>query len=160
MRRTSAANAPPVALISEGLPAFLARPQWSPDGKWILCETEDGLTVVRPDGTGKHTISDPGWLTYAWDTDSRRIYGLRPTDDLHHFMLVSLDMQTGGAGDQPSDGGDSADVAAVSRLQPPDDRRLPDLDCERQVRHLSHRRFSAPADLVGTDLETGSPMSP
>ncbi len=89
------ANTPPVALISEGLPTFLARPQWSPDGKWILCETEDGLTVVRPDGTDKHTISDPGWLTYAWDRDSRRIYGLRPTDDLHHFMLVSLDMQTG-----------------------------------------------------------------
>jgi Tol biopolymer transport system component len=89
-------NAPPVVLISEGIPGLLARPRWSPDGKWILCETEDGLTVVRPDGTGKQTISDPSpWLTYAWDTDSRRIYGLRPTDDLHHFMLVSLDMQTG-----------------------------------------------------------------
>ena len=89
-------NAPPVVLISEGIPGLVARPRWSPDGKWILCETEDGLTVVRPDGTGKQTISDPSpWLTYAWDTDSRRIYGLRPTDDLHHFMLVSLDMQTG-----------------------------------------------------------------
>jgi Tol biopolymer transport system component len=88
-------NAQPVVLISEGIPGFLARPRWSPDGKWILCETEDGLTVVRPDGTDRHTISDRGWLTYAWDRDSRRIYGLRPTDDLHHFMLVSLDMQTG-----------------------------------------------------------------
>ena len=88
------ANTPPVELISEGLPTFLVRPQWSPDGKWILCETEDGLTVVRPDGSERHTISDTGWLTYAWDRDSRRIYGLRPTDDLHHFMLVSLDMQT------------------------------------------------------------------
>jgi eukaryotic-like serine/threonine-protein kinase len=87
-------NASPDELITEGLPVFLARPQWSPDGKWILCETEDGLTVVRPDGTGRHTISDTGWLTYAWDRDSRRIYGLRPTDDLHHFMLVLLDMQT------------------------------------------------------------------
>jgi Tol biopolymer transport system component len=88
------ANTPPVGLL-EGLPSFLARPQWSPDGKWILCETEDGLTVVHPDGTGKQIIGEPRWLTYAWDTDSRRIYGLRPTDDLHHFMLVSLDMQTG-----------------------------------------------------------------
>jgi Tol biopolymer transport system component len=94
VRADVGANAPPDVLISEGLPGFLVRPQWSPDGKWILCETEEGLTVIRPDGTGRQAISDPGWLTYAWDRDSRRIYGLRPTDDLHHFMLVSLDMQT------------------------------------------------------------------
>jgi eukaryotic-like serine/threonine-protein kinase len=88
------ANAPPTILISERVPGFLARPQWSPDGRWILCETLDGLTIVTPNGTDKQIISDTGWLTYAWDRDSRRIFGLRPTDDLHHFMLVSLDMQT------------------------------------------------------------------
>jgi hypothetical protein len=40
-------------------------------------------------------ISDPGWFAYAWDTDGRRIFGLRPTEDQHHFMLVTLDPRTG-----------------------------------------------------------------
>jgi serine/threonine protein kinase/Tol biopolymer transport system component len=88
------ANAPPTILISEHVPGFLARPQWSPDGKWILCETLDGLTIVTPNGANKQIISDRGWLTYAWDRDSRRIFGLRPTDDSHDFMFVSLDLQT------------------------------------------------------------------
>jgi eukaryotic-like serine/threonine-protein kinase len=89
------ANAAPTVLISEGVPSFLARPQWSPDGKWILCETGDGLAIVAPDGASKQIIGETGWFAYAWDTDSRRIFGLRRTDDLQHFMLVSIDLQTG-----------------------------------------------------------------
>ncbi len=87
-------RAEPQTLI-KSVPPFVTRPQWSPDGNWILCETFDGLTVVRPDGTGQRVISDRGWLTFSWDKDSRKIYGLRPTDDDHHFMFVSLDAQTG-----------------------------------------------------------------
>ena len=60
-----------------------------------LCETLDGLTMVSADGAARAS-SATGWLAYAWEPDSRRIYGLRPTDDQHHFMLVSLDAQTGG----------------------------------------------------------------
>jgi Tol biopolymer transport system component len=86
---------PPVTLVKSGIPAFVARPQWSPVRDWILCETVDGLTIVSADGTGQRVISDPGWFAYAWDKDGRRIYGLRPTDDEHHFMLVSVDAQTG-----------------------------------------------------------------
>jgi Tol biopolymer transport system component len=88
-------RAAPVTLIKSGIPPFVARPQWSPDGRWILCETVDGLTLVPADGKGEsRVISDRGWFAYAWDKDGRRIYGLRPTDDEHHFMLVSLDSQT------------------------------------------------------------------
>jgi Tol biopolymer transport system component len=85
----------PIPLIKSNVPAFVARPQWSPDGRWILCETLDGLTLIAADGSASRAVGDPGWFTYAWDQDSRRIYGLRPTEDQHHFMLVSLDTATG-----------------------------------------------------------------
>ncbi|MCC7181653.1 MAG: serine/threonine-protein kinase [Acidobacteria bacterium] len=84
----------PVVLAAE-IPPFLARPQWSPNGQSILCETADGLTIVAADGSGSRVLTDPGWLAYAWDADGRRVYGLRPTDDQHHFMFVVLDAQTG-----------------------------------------------------------------
>jgi Tol biopolymer transport system component len=84
-----------VTLVKSGIPPFVARPQWSPTGDWILCETVEGLTIVSAEGTGQRVISDPGWFAYAWDKDGRRIYGLRPTEDEHHFMLVSVDAQTG-----------------------------------------------------------------
>jgi Tol biopolymer transport system component len=85
----------PVMLYKAGIPPFVARPQWSPDGSWILCETLEGLTLIAADGARTpRVISDGGWLAYGWDKEGRRIYGLRPTDDQHHFMLVSVDPQT------------------------------------------------------------------
>jgi Tol biopolymer transport system component len=81
--------------LQADIPPFVSRPQWSPDGRWIVCETTAGLTLVAADRSGSRVISDPGWFAYAWAHDSRRIYGLRPADDQHHFGLVSLDVQTG-----------------------------------------------------------------
>src|SRR5262245_56301498 len=86
-------GAAPVILKS-GVPPYLARPQWSPDGRWILCETSDGLTAVASDGSTSRVLSDPGWLAYGWASNGRRIYGIRPTEDQHHFMLVSVDAVT------------------------------------------------------------------
>jgi serine/threonine protein kinase len=82
-------------ILQTGIPAFVARPQWSPDGQWILCETFDGLSLVAADGSGSaRVIGGTGWLAYAWDRDSRTAYGLRATDDEHHFALVSVDSKT------------------------------------------------------------------
>jgi Tol biopolymer transport system component len=91
--RVGAAGEPTV--LAKDIPPFVARPRWSPDGRWILCETADGLTVFAADGSSARPIGPPGWLAYAWDADSRRIFGLHPTDDLHHFMLVVIDAQSG-----------------------------------------------------------------
>ena len=86
----------PVTLYQNGIPPFIARPQWSPDGNWILCETFEGLTLVDPDGTRPaRVIGEGGWFAYGWDKEGRRIYGLRTTDDQHHFQLVSVDPQNG-----------------------------------------------------------------
>jgi hypothetical protein len=82
-------------VLAPDIPPFVARPRWSPDGSWILCETADGLSVFAPDGSAARRLADPGWLVYAWDRDSRRIFGLRPTDDSHHFMFVVVDARSG-----------------------------------------------------------------
>jgi WD40 repeat protein len=84
----------PIKLLSD-IPPFVARPQWSPDGRWILCETTDGLALVANDGSTSRLIGGSGWLTYNWAADGRQIYGLRLTDDLHHFMLATVDPLTG-----------------------------------------------------------------
>ena len=96
LKQQVGSRAAPVTLLKSGIPAFVARPQWSPDGLWVLCETFEGLTMIAADGSERsRVISDQGWLAYAWAKDSRHIYGLRPTDDQHHFKFVSLDSQTG-----------------------------------------------------------------
>ena len=81
-------------ILAKDIPPFLARPQWSPDGRSLLCETADGLAVFAADGSGSRVLAGPGWLASTWDLDSRRIYGLRPTEDQHHIMFVVLDAQT------------------------------------------------------------------
>ena len=80
--------------LSDGIPQFIARPQWSSDGRLILCERLDGLALIASDGTSSRVISEPGWLAYGWGQDGR-VYGLRPTEDQHHFMFVSVDVQSG-----------------------------------------------------------------
>src|SRR5262249_19879086 len=89
-------RASPIVLMASGIPPFVTRPQWSPDGDWILCETDQGLTMIAADGSGRtRGIADPGWFAYAWDTDGRAIYGLRPTDEEHPIMLVTVNAGPG-----------------------------------------------------------------
>jgi Tol biopolymer transport system component len=84
-------------VLQTGIPPYVSRPQWSPNGRWIACETSEGLTLVSADGQGTRMVGEPGWLAYGWSADSRHLYGLRPTEDQHHIMLVQLDANTGAA---------------------------------------------------------------
>lgn len=87
---------PPVPLSKDPVPPFVVRPQWSPDGESILCETFDGLEVIAADGSFRsEVIAEPGWFAYAWDADGRRVYGLLPDDEQRRVMLVSIDIATG-----------------------------------------------------------------
>ena len=81
-------------VLKAGVAPF-ARPQWSPDGRWIVCSTVDGLTLVSPDDKQARVISDGEWMSYAWSRDGAHLFGLRPTDDLHHFLLATIDIRTG-----------------------------------------------------------------
>ncbi len=86
----------PKRLTKDPIPPFVARPRWSPDGDWILCETLEGLSIIADDGSLRsRVIAETGWLAYAWDKDGRHVYGLLPSDDSRQFTLVSIDVPSG-----------------------------------------------------------------
>ena len=60
--RVGAAGAGSLTVLETHIPAFLARPRWSPDGKFILCLTQDGLTAVAADASGRASLAArDGW---------------------------------------------------------------------------------------------------
>lgn len=71
------------------------RPQWSPDGHWIACDTSQGLMIISPDGKEKRVISEEYLLASTWSADSKHIYVLREADKLRHFALTAIDISTG-----------------------------------------------------------------
>jgi hypothetical protein len=82
-------------IVVSGAIRPLTRPQWSPDGRWILFDSADGLTLVAPDGGTPRVVSDNLWFGYTWAADSRTVYGLREAEMPRHFMLMALDISTG-----------------------------------------------------------------
>jgi Tol biopolymer transport system component len=72
-----------------------ARPRWSPKGRLISCQQAEGLVLMSDDGKESRVLSEDDWVAYDWSADGTTIYGLQATEDLHHFMLVSLDVATG-----------------------------------------------------------------
>jgi Tol biopolymer transport system component len=68
--------------------------KWSPNGAWIAYNGREGLSIVAPDGQSAHAIYDEPWMAYAWSEDSRRLFGIRPSDDFKHLTLTSIDVAT------------------------------------------------------------------
>jgi hypothetical protein len=68
--------------------------KWSPNGAWLAYSGREGLSIVAPDGQSAHAISDEPWLAFAWSGDSRRLYGIRQSDDFKHLTLTSIDVAT------------------------------------------------------------------
>ena len=71
------------------------RAAWSPDGKWILCETADGLIRVAAGGGTPQLISDEALLTYDWARDSRRIIALAEGEAAGHIVVLEIAIDTG-----------------------------------------------------------------
>jgi hypothetical protein len=71
-----------------------SRPAWSPDGRWVLHDALEGLSIVSPDGKDSRIISEDVWIAYAWGADSSRVYGLKEADRPRHYMMVSLEIAT------------------------------------------------------------------
>jgi Tol biopolymer transport system component len=54
---------------------------WSPDGEWLAFQTDDGIYLVRPDGSGLSPVVEKGFFIAAsavqWSPDGSRIAYLR-----------------------------------------------------------------------------------
>jgi TolB protein len=94
LARTVAGSGAAPVVLSTGVIRF-TRVAWSPDGRWIACQTEEGLLLVSPDGKSRRVLTDSNFLAYEWSSDARELFGLRTTDDLHGFMLVAVDVESG-----------------------------------------------------------------
>jgi hypothetical protein len=82
-------------IIHEHIGPF-THPEWSPDNRWIACNTPQGLTLIAPDGTLVKTIDEDMWHVYGWSRDGSSLYGIKQDpDNLHHFMLAAIDVQSG-----------------------------------------------------------------
>jgi Tol biopolymer transport system component len=81
-------------VLLPNVPTLGVRPQWSPDGKWIVCDTTEGVMIVSPDGKEKRIVNEEFMLASTWAADSRHVYVLREADKLRHFALTSIDINT------------------------------------------------------------------
>ncbi len=68
---------------------------WSPTGEWITYVTEQGLTIVSPDGKTSRALNKPDWLTGGWSKDGQMIYGIWRNWKDRHGVLSSIDLKTG-----------------------------------------------------------------
>ena len=59
------------------------------------CKRRQASRSWRQTAATPRTVSDTFWLSYGWTGDGTKIYGLQPTEDQQHFMLVALDLRSG-----------------------------------------------------------------
>jgi Tol biopolymer transport system component len=78
--------------LRRGLHQF--HPKWSKRGNWIACMTDEGLTLIAPDGGDSKVIGDSSWLVYGWDAEGTKIFGLKRTAD-RQTVIASIDIAKG-----------------------------------------------------------------
>jgi Tol biopolymer transport system component len=81
-------------IVVPSTPELGMRPQWSPDGSWILVETNEGVDIVSPDGKQKRRISEETWMASTWAEDNKHVYVIREAEKPRHYALTSLDVDT------------------------------------------------------------------
>ena len=69
---------------------------WSPNGRLLACQTNEGLILISPDGVTEKTIAKRWLLAYDWDRPTGgAINGLRAGADGRTLQLLSIDVRTG-----------------------------------------------------------------
>jgi Tol biopolymer transport system component len=69
--------------------------QWSPDGAWVAFNGAGGLSVVSPETQKTRVVLEEAWMAFAWSADSKRLHGIRQSDDLKHLTFTSVDVASG-----------------------------------------------------------------
>jgi len=72
----------------------LTRSQWSPDGNWLTWLSNEGLSVVSPDGSRTELLSaESGWQAAAGFTkDGAEVVGIRENEN-HHFTIEAIEIR-------------------------------------------------------------------
>ena len=72
-----------------------SRVRWAPDGASIAYNSANGLSIVSTQDKSVRTVNEQGWMGFDWSVDSRRLFGVRPSDDGKHLTFGSVDVTTG-----------------------------------------------------------------
>jgi Tol biopolymer transport system component len=94
----AAAGATPVPLPKADL--YLEQyegPEWSPAGDWILYPSQQGMSLISPDGKAVRKLSPHKFLAYGFSKDGRTVYGIydNTSSGGAEWQLYSVDVQTG-----------------------------------------------------------------
>jgi eukaryotic-like serine/threonine-protein kinase len=87
------ARTPPEVVVPQVVP--YSPLQWAPDGAWVAYNGPGGLSVVSTETQSTRVILEEVWMAIAWSADSKRIYGIRQSDDLKHLTFTSVDVASG-----------------------------------------------------------------
>ncbi len=85
-------SATPEVLVPDIAP--LSPSKWSRDGAWIAYNGRGGLSIVSPDGKSTRVIYEEPWMAFDWSDDSRRLFGIRLSDDGKHLAFASVDIDS------------------------------------------------------------------
>ena len=71
--------------------------KWSPTGDWILYPTQDGLSLVSPDGKTNRKLTERRLLIGGFSKDGSQVFGVyrNTTGDGAQWQLYSVDVKTG-----------------------------------------------------------------
>ena len=87
-------NAVPLSPGPGALPGML---QWSPAGDWIVYPSEEGISMVSPDGSTVRKLTARKLSVFAFSKDGAQVYGIvrNTTGEGAEWQLYSIDVKTG-----------------------------------------------------------------